>query len=122
MTEASRELAGKRALIVGASRGIGAAIAQAFAAAGAHVVLAGRSREDLDAAAGNIQANGGNASAIIINLLAGSLLGAWFGAGWATRLASRTLYRVIAVLLIVIASITLLLVLAFGIGELVFPH
>jgi uncharacterized membrane protein YfcA len=33
---------------------------------------------------------------IIVNLLAGSLLGAWLGAGWATRLASRTLYRVIA--------------------------
>ena len=30
---------------------------------------------------------------IIVNLLAGSLLGAWFGAGWATRLASKTLYR-----------------------------
>ncbi len=26
---------------------------------------------------------------IIVNLLAGSLLGAWFGAGWATRLSSR---------------------------------
>ena len=34
---------------------------------------------------------------IIVNLLAGSLIGAWFGAGWATRLASQTLYRVIAV-------------------------
>lgn len=42
---------------------------------------------------------------IIVNLLAGSLLGAWFGAGWATRLASQTLYRVIAVLLMVIAVI-----------------
>ncbi len=31
---------------------------------------------------------------IIVNLLAGSLLGAWFGAGWATKLASQTLYRV----------------------------
>ena len=30
---------------------------------------------------------------IIVNLLAGSLLGAWFGASWATRLASHTLYR-----------------------------
>src|SRR5436305_7308898 len=38
---------------------------------------------------------------IILNLLAGSLLGAWFGAGWATRLTSQTLYRVIAVLLVV---------------------
>jgi uncharacterized protein len=42
---------------------------------------------------------------IIVNLLAGSLIGAWFGAGWATRLASQTLYRVIAVLLMVIAVI-----------------
>jgi len=42
---------------------------------------------------------------IILNLLAGSLLGAWFGAGWATRLASHTLYRVIAILLLVIAVI-----------------
>lgn len=41
---------------------------------------------------------------IIVNLLAGSLLGAWFGAGWATRLSSRNLYRVLAVLLIVIAG------------------
>lgn len=42
---------------------------------------------------------------IIVNLLAGSLLGAWFGAGWATRLKSETLYRVIAALLIVIAAV-----------------
>lgn len=42
---------------------------------------------------------------IIVNLLAGSLLGAWFGAGWATRLRSETLYRVIAVLLAVIAAV-----------------
>jgi uncharacterized protein len=42
---------------------------------------------------------------IIINLLAGSLLGAWFGAGWATRLASHALYRVIAVLLVGIAVV-----------------
>ncbi|MCV3243457.1 sulfite exporter TauE/SafE family protein [Mesorhizobium sp. ZC-5] len=42
---------------------------------------------------------------IIINLLAGSLLGAWFGAGWATRLKSETLYRVIAALLVAIAIV-----------------
>jgi uncharacterized membrane protein YfcA len=42
---------------------------------------------------------------IILNLLAGSLIGAWFGAGWATRLKSETLYRVIAVLLVVIAAV-----------------
>src|SRR6516164_2340962 len=37
-----------------------------------------------------------------------SLLGAWFGAGWATRLASQTLYRVIAVLLLGIAVVLVL--------------
>ena len=41
-------------------------------------------------------------------MLAGSLLGAWFGAGWATRLASKTLYRVIAVLLVGIAVVLVL--------------
>lgn len=40
---------------------------------------------------------------IILNLLAGSLLGAWFGAEWATQLKSKTLYRIIAVLLVFIA-------------------
>lgn len=42
---------------------------------------------------------------IIVNLLAGSLLGAWFGAGWATRLKSETLYKVIAAMLVAIAVI-----------------
>ncbi|MER8954762.1 sulfite exporter TauE/SafE family protein [Mesorhizobium sp. M0833] len=46
---------------------------------------------------------------IILNLLAGSLLGAWFGAGWATKLKSQTLYKVIAGLLVLIA-----IVLVFG--------
>lgn len=46
-------------------------------------------------------------SPIIINLLVGSLAGAWFGAGWATRLKSETLYRVIAVLLVAIAGVLL---------------
>jgi uncharacterized membrane protein YfcA len=41
----------------------------------------------------------------ILNLLAGSLIGAWCGASWATRLGSRSLYRVIAVLLVVIALV-----------------
>src|SRR5262249_56530176 len=38
------------------------------------------------------------------NVLAGSIAGAWFGAGWATRLRSETLGRVIAVLFVVIAA------------------
>lgn len=42
---------------------------------------------------------------IVVNLLAGSLIGAWLGAHWATKLASRTLYRVIAILLVLIATL-----------------
>ena len=42
---------------------------------------------------------------IIANLLAGSLLGAWLGADIATQLAAKTLYRVISVLLLLIAII-----------------
>ncbi|MFN3508523.1 MAG: sulfite exporter TauE/SafE family protein [Allorhizobium sp.] len=42
---------------------------------------------------------------IVFNLLAGSLIGAWFGAGWATRLRSETLYKVIAAMLVAIAII-----------------
>ncbi|MFE5565861.1 sulfite exporter TauE/SafE family protein [Amycolatopsis japonica] len=41
---------------------------------------------------------------IVVNLLCGSLAGAWIGATWATRMRSATLYRVLAVLLVVIAA------------------
>ena len=44
---------------------------------------------------------------IILNLLCGSLLGAWMGASWATRRKSETLYKIIAVLLVVIARVLL---------------
>lgn len=44
---------------------------------------------------------------VIANLLAGSLAGAWMGAGWATKLHARTLYRVIAILLVIIAAVLL---------------
>jgi hypothetical protein len=51
---------------------------------------------------------------ILLNLLVGSLLGAWMGAGWATRLRANLLYRVIAVLLVIIAAV---LVFAHGTAE-----
>lgn len=44
---------------------------------------------------------------IIVNLLAGSLVGAWLGATWATRMRTRTLHRVLAFLLVVIAGVLL---------------
>jgi NAD(P)-dependent dehydrogenase (short-subunit alcohol dehydrogenase family) len=49
-------LAGKRALVTGGGRGIGAACARALAGAGAKVVVCGRSREELVAFAGEIGA------------------------------------------------------------------
>lgn len=58
------DLSQKTALITGASRGIGLAIAEAYAAAGARVVLASRKQEGLDQAAAAIRASGGTALAV----------------------------------------------------------
>src|SRR5205809_1309866 len=55
---------GKVALVAGASRGIGAATARAFAQAGAAVVLAARDARALDAVAAEIRAAGGRALAV----------------------------------------------------------
>lgn len=57
-------LEGKSALVTGASRGIGAAIALAFAEAGADVALAARSTSDIEQLAGKIEALGRRAIAI----------------------------------------------------------
>jgi NAD(P)-dependent dehydrogenase (short-subunit alcohol dehydrogenase family) len=54
-------LSGKVALVTGASRGIGQAIARGLAAEGAALVLAARSVGDLEAVAGQIGAQGGRA-------------------------------------------------------------
>jgi NAD(P)-dependent dehydrogenase (short-subunit alcohol dehydrogenase family) len=57
-------LAGRLALVTGASRGIGAATAQALAGAGARVVLAARDTEALEAVAAEIREGGGDARAV----------------------------------------------------------
>ncbi len=61
LTRFSRLLEGKVAIVTGASRGIGAAAARAFADAGARVVVAARSEQELDALATEIVAAGGEA-------------------------------------------------------------
>ena len=57
-------LTGRVAVVTGASRGIGAATAEAIAAVGAHVVLAARDRSALDGVAGRIRDAGGQATAV----------------------------------------------------------
>lgn len=57
-------LTGKVALIAGASRGIGAVTARAFAQAGAAVVLGARDQQALEEVAESIRAQGGQALAV----------------------------------------------------------
>ena len=42
---------------------------------------------------------------VVVDLLAGSLIGAWIGATWATRMRSATIYRVLATPLVFIAAV-----------------
>jgi NADP-dependent 3-hydroxy acid dehydrogenase YdfG len=58
MTEAARPLAGKVALVTGASSGIGEATALALAGAGAAVAIGARRRDRLDALAGKLTDDG----------------------------------------------------------------
>ena len=57
-------MSGRVALVAGASRGIGAATAEAFAAAGAAVVLGARDLRALESVAAGIESRGGRAIAV----------------------------------------------------------
>lgn len=54
--------------VTGASRGIGAAIAHAFAAVGVHVIVSGRGREALAAVAARIRTEGGSATVVTMDV------------------------------------------------------
>ncbi len=58
------DLSGRVAIVTGASRGIGQAIAERMAEAGAKVVLSSRKQEGLDPVAEGIRAKGGTALAV----------------------------------------------------------
>lgn len=68
----SKPLAGKLALVTGASRGIGAATAEAIAAAGAHVVLVARTASALEEVEQRIHDAGGSATIAPLDLIDGT--------------------------------------------------
>ncbi len=69
MTAVEGPLAGRIALITGASRGIGAAVARRYAAEGAQVILCARSVAGMEEVDDEIRsANGGEAQAILLEL------------------------------------------------------
>jgi len=61
-------LTGKIALVTGASRGIGAAVAEAYAREGAHLVLAARTVGGLEEVDDRIRAAGGTATLVPLDL------------------------------------------------------
>lgn len=64
----SFRLDGKRALVTGASSGLGLACAAALADAGAHVIMAARGRVKLEEAAAAIAAAGGSAETVVMDV------------------------------------------------------
>jgi len=68
MQEKIFDLTGKVALITGASKGIGMAIAELYAQAGARVVVSSRKQEAVDAVASEIKSKGGEALAVACNV------------------------------------------------------
>jgi NAD(P)-dependent dehydrogenase (short-subunit alcohol dehydrogenase family) len=71
----SKPLDGKLALVTGASRGIGAATAEALARKGAHVILVARSAKALEEIEDRIHAEGGSATIAPLDLTEGDSIG-----------------------------------------------
>ena len=71
----SLPLSGKLALVTGASRGIGAATAQALGAAGAHVILTARTSGGLEEVEEKIHEVGGSATIAPLDLVDGESIG-----------------------------------------------
>ena len=63
------DLKGRVALVTGASRGIGAAVAKAYAKAGAHVIALARSKDNLERLDDEIKAAGGNVTLMPFDLM-----------------------------------------------------
>jgi NAD(P)-dependent dehydrogenase (short-subunit alcohol dehydrogenase family) len=76
----SKPFSGKLALVTGASRGIGAATAQALAAAGAHVILVARTGSALEEVEERIHEAGGSATIAPLDLTVGEAIGKLAGA------------------------------------------
>ncbi len=71
MGDDTKPFAGKLALVTGASRGIGAATAEALAGAGAHVILTARTGKALEQVEERIHAAGGHATIAPMDLADG---------------------------------------------------
>jgi len=71
----SKPFQDKLALVTGASRGIGAATAEALAAAGAHVILVARTASALEEVEDRIHAAGGSATIAPLDLTDGESIG-----------------------------------------------
>lgn len=71
----SKSLEGKIAIVTGASRGIGAATAEALAAAGVHVILVARTASALEEVEERIHAAGGTATIAPLDLTDGESIG-----------------------------------------------
>jgi NAD(P)-dependent dehydrogenase (short-subunit alcohol dehydrogenase family) len=71
----SKPFAGKLAIVTGASRGIGAATAEALADAGAHVILVARTASALEEVEDRIHGAGGSATIALLDLTDGQSIG-----------------------------------------------